>query len=140
MKLSIIIFCFNEAGTLKQLVHDTKNVLKHIATQSEIIIVNDGSTDDTKIIGDTLSVEHSDVIIIHHQQNKGIGMALQTGYAAANLDFICAVPGDGQFDVRELLQISPFDDSRYYSFYRIKTGYSVYRKTQIGRASCRERV
>jgi len=98
-------------------------------SSSEVIIVNDGSTDSTAAICEELAVRYPAIKLIHHPVNKGIGSALKSGYLIAAREYVCAIPGDGQFDINELKQITPFDNSRYYSFYRKRTNYNLYRRT-----------
>ncbi len=68
---------------------------------------------------------------MHHQRNMGIGIALRSGYEAAAKTYVCAIPGDGQFNVNELMQVKEFPLSVYFSFYRPHTNYSFYRRCLI---------
>ncbi len=102
-------------------------LLPKISDDFEIIIVNDGSTDETARECEQLLYVHSFVKLITHSKNMGIGMALRSGYSAASKEYVCAVPGDGQFNVDELRQVKPFPLNIYYSFYRPQTHYSIYR-------------
>lgn len=135
MNLSIVIFCYNEEGNLPKVIEQTLAVLPTIANAFEVIIVDDGSSDATPEIAKKSTEKFSTISYIRHPTNKGIGQALRTGYAAAKLEFVCAIPGDGQFDVNELSAIRPFGQSTYYSFYRVQTNYNFYRKslTRINR-------
>jgi glycosyltransferase involved in cell wall biosynthesis len=129
MKISIIIFCYNESDSLATLIDNSIATLKLIASSFEIIIVDDGSTDNTASIAKEYKAKYPLLIkIISHKQNLGIGMALHSGYNAAVFEYVCAIPGDGQFGINQLTIIKPFDDNVYYSFYRVKTGYNVYRR------------
>lgn len=124
MSISIIIFCYNERENIGPVIQSATEVAGQLFDTFEIIVVDDGSTDGTQQI-----VEKYDRIkYIRHAQNQGIGMALRTGYRLATCQYVCAVPGDGQFDVYELLKVKPFDFSNFYSFYRSKTDYNLYRK------------
>ena len=127
MNYSIIIFCFNEQGTLNAVFQDSLKFLNGNLIDSEIIIVNDGSTDRTIEVCNQIQSQFPSVRFIHHPQNLGIGMALRSGYNAAKNEYVCAIPGDGQFDIMELCQVKPFDEHIYYSFYRPLTNYSFYR-------------
>ncbi len=126
---SVIIFCYNEAKNLSHVINSALLFLEKNTTNHELIIVDDGSTDNTHQIIMELSQRNSKVKIIRHTENKGIGMALKTGYNAAEMEYICAIPGDGQFDINELEKVKPFNNNLYYSFYRKKTDYNLYRKS-----------
>lgn len=127
MEWSIIVFCYNEASSISLLVAEVIEVFGDISTGYEIIIVNDGSTDSTESICKGLCESHSLIKLINHSKNLGIGSALQTGYREARNKYICAVPGDGQFDIRLLKEIPAFDNKAFFSFYRLKTNYNWYR-------------
>ncbi len=129
MRISIIIFCYNERDSISKVVTDTLLYLKKISKDYEIILVDDGSTDGTKEICSEIEKNVRFVRLISHEKNLGIGMALKNGYRNVSKDYVCAVPGDGQFDLKELLLIKPFEDNMYYSFYRKKTNYTIYRKS-----------
>jgi glycosyltransferase involved in cell wall biosynthesis len=129
MEVSIIIFCYNEAQSVATVVGRTISSMaaSNIITDYEIIVVNDGSTDGTFEIIESIARSNQKVRCIHHARNMGIGMALRSGYEAASLDYVCAIPGDGQFDTAELAGIKPFDNKVFYSFFREETKYGPYR-------------
>lgn len=91
--------------------------------------MDDGSTDNSLAIAREYEKQHSTVKVIQHEHNRGIGEALYSGYAVASKDYVCAVPGDGQFDLNELTEVKPFGRSIYYAFYRQATNYSFYRSS-----------
>jgi glycosyltransferase involved in cell wall biosynthesis len=124
LNISIIIFCNNEQDNIENVIQSVKQVANSFADSYEIIVVDDGSTDATSERMKKISGIKSFV----HPVNRGIGGALRTGYAAASKEFVCAIPGDAQFDVNELLQIKPFGKHAFYSFFRPSTNYSLYRR------------
>jgi glycosyltransferase involved in cell wall biosynthesis len=128
LSFSIIIFCYNEQENISSVFDEVLSFLRSQSTDFEIIIVNDGSTDNTAVVCEQLKNTYSFVKLITHSANLGIGMALSNGYRHATKEYVCAIPGDGQFRVNELLQLKPFDASTYYSFYRTETNYNIYRK------------
>ena len=74
MKLSIVIPCFNEEKTISKVID---KILKLSEIDKEIIIINDGSTDNTRKILDDLK-NRSQIISIHnHDKNEGKGAALK---------------------------------------------------------------
>lgn len=68
----------------------------------EIIVVNDGSSDNTRAIAEKIASTHPQVRVITHPTNKGYGAALKTGIAAATKDFVFFTDADLQFDIVEL--------------------------------------
>lgn len=125
---SLIIFVYNEQDAIGNVIKSLLSVLNRLNPEkSEIIIVNDGSTDNTlKIIQD---FDDKRIRIINHTKNRGIGEALLSGYKAAQYENICAIPGDGQFNPEELIPFAEFDNNTIISFYRTqKTRYTVFRK------------
>jgi glycosyltransferase involved in cell wall biosynthesis len=98
MSISIVIPAKNEALTLAQLLPR----IKSIYGDAEIIVVDDGSTDDTKQI-----CEKNSVIHLHNQLSKGNGAAIKRGARAASGNVIVFMDGDGQhepYEIKRLLE------------------------------------
>lgn len=87
MKLSIAIPAKNEAGGLKNLL----SILRTVCTHAEIIVVNDGSTDDTNEV-----CKQHHVTVITHPYSMGNGAAIKTGARAASGDILVFMDADGQ--------------------------------------------
>lgn len=94
--LSIVIPAYNEEGNIARLVKDTLRDAKKISRDFEIIIVNDGSSDKTAIVVDSLAKKHREVRVIHHRKNEGLALAWKTGIQASRKDIILYIEGDGQ--------------------------------------------
>ena len=105
--ISVFFPCHNEAATVETLVAKTIDVLGGISTDYEIIIVDDGSTDDTGQIADRLADEFPTVKVVHHKTNLGYGAALQSGFRAAAKELVFYTDGDAQFDIAELADLTP---------------------------------
>lgn len=125
----IIIPAFNEEQTLRGVVEKTRAVLEDVANGFSILIIDDGSTDNTGQIADDLQRQDTRVQVIHHEGNKGIGVALVSGYTRADADVIGMICSDGQFDPDDLRRFAPylqdydiiasFRQDRRDSFYRM---------------------
>lgn len=83
MIVSVVLPAFNESGNLRPLVNEVDAVLRTSAPGSTIIIVNDGSTDDTGAELRELQAEVASVEVITHPVNRGFAAALKTGIARA---------------------------------------------------------
>jgi len=95
MKLSIVMPVFNERNTIKEILRRVRQVdLGDL--EREIVIVDDGSSDGTR---DILSMEEdSGTRVIFHQENRGKGAAVRTGFAAASGDLIVIQDADLEYD------------------------------------------
>ncbi len=88
--VSVVIPCYNYAGYLKETV---ASVISQIYTQWECIIVDDGSTDDTKAVANELCLKDSRIRYIH-QNNQGLSSARNTGIHAAQGEYIQLLDSD----------------------------------------------
>jgi glycosyltransferase involved in cell wall biosynthesis len=127
---SIIILCYNEEGSIKKVIEDALNILKIISVNSgQIVVVNDGSSDDShKIISD-LTKKNDHITYINHLNNKGIGKSLHAGYQNAVEENVIMIPGDNQFNLDELIPYKNLQNNSFISFYRVDNqAYSKSRK------------
>lgn len=100
--VSAVLPAYNESAAITRTVADLRAVLDRLGRPFEIIVVNDGSTDQTGTIADTLAARDSSVRVVHHPHNQGYGAALKSGFAAARLEWVFLMDADGQFDPEEL--------------------------------------
>ena len=110
MKLSVIIPVFNEAATLETLLDRIDHV--PLPMEREIIIVDDGSTDGTRALVETLKTQRG-LRACFHQKNQGKGTAIRTGLAKATGDIVLIQDGDLEYDPADYTKlIQPFVDKQ----------------------------
>jgi glycosyltransferase involved in cell wall biosynthesis len=126
ISLSVFFPCYNEQDNVERTTKRAKEVLEELKADFEIIIVNDGSADETGVRADAIAAGDSRIRVVHHPHNMGYGAALQSGIRAAKKELVFFTDGDGQFDIGEiklLLPLMPQND--------IVCGYRLDRKDPI---------
>jgi glycosyltransferase involved in cell wall biosynthesis len=94
---------YNDAPSLPGLIDKTFAVLAEHVDDYEVIVVNDGSYDNTGEVLAALRQKHGPRMrVITHEANRGYGGALRTGFSSATKDFVFYTDGDGQYDVGEI--------------------------------------
>jgi dolichol-phosphate mannosyltransferase len=121
--LSLVIPAFNEADGIATAVEEADAALGELFERYEILVVDDGSSDDTAAIVERLAVAFPAVRLLRHEGNRGYGAALRTGFEAATFERIAFTDADGQFDLSDLAKMVPLADE-----YPIVAGYRVDRK------------
>ena len=103
-QLTIVIPAFNEQESLEATVKAVVAALPDPA-RSELVIVNDGSTDQTLAVATTIAetTATATVVIVDRPTNGGMGQALASGLERATGDVITWIPGDGEYDLDEVL-------------------------------------
>jgi len=113
-KYSIIIPCFNRVDEIKELVQSLQN-LKFDRTKFEVIIIDDGSTDNTIEFLKKYQEEANYTLTFHSQKNKGPGAARNNGMEKAIGDFFifldsdCTVPDSWLFEINTALKNNSAD-------------------------------
>lgn len=92
--LSIVIPVYNEENAILQTLHHLNDVIYRKGIKYEIIIVNDGSTDNTPHI---LNNSNLNFELITFNQNRGYGAALKTGIKKSNYDIVAITDADGTY-------------------------------------------
>jgi len=105
--LTIFFPAYNDSGTIASLVIAAHRTAQHLTPNFEILIINDGSADDTAAIADELARTYPEVRAVHHVKNRGYGGALRSGFSEASKDLVFYTDGDGQYDPSELAVLWP---------------------------------
>jgi dolichol-phosphate mannosyltransferase len=121
--ISLVIPAFNEDRVIAQAIREAETALAGRFREFEVLVVNDGSTDDTTtVVGWALEqAEHTR--LISHKGNQGYGAALRTGFEAARFPLVAFTDADCQFDLTELGTLAALADE-----YPIVAGYRLDRK------------
>jgi glycosyltransferase involved in cell wall biosynthesis len=126
LSISVFFPCYNEQDNVASTTSKALDFLRQLNADYEIIIVDDGSTDNTAQIADKLASENPRIKVVHHSPNKGYGAALQSGFKAATKPLVFYTDGDGQFDIKELPLLLPMIEK-----YDIVSGYRLNRQDNL---------
>lgn len=99
-KIAILIAAYNEARHIKDVIRSCKN-----RYDLDIIIIDDGSTDETAVIIGSLKAEYKGIVLLKHEKNMGKGQALKTGFSYAlrnNYRGVITIDADGQHNPDEI--------------------------------------
>jgi glycosyltransferase involved in cell wall biosynthesis len=108
MKLSVVIPVYNEADTVIEVIRRVRNT----PYDTEIIVVNDGSTDGTRDRLERLP-DADDLRLLRHETNAGKGAALRTGFACVTGDIVIVQDADLEYDPRDFEKLlEPILDGR----------------------------
>ena len=104
--LSIVIPAYNEGANVTAVVEETHRVLAENTwvDSYEIVLVDDGSRDDTGRIMDALASDRR-VVVVHHEVNRGFGAALKTGFTRSRGRYVTLITGDGEIGVDQALNL-----------------------------------
>tara|TARA_B100001057_G_C22782890_1_gene924373 strand:- start:413 stop:1102 length:690 start_codon:yes stop_codon:yes gene_type:complete len=106
-KLSIIVPCYNEEKTILLVINEIK---QNSVGNYEVIIVDDGSTDDTKSILESINQEN--IKIVYHDQNFGKGKAIRTGIEECTGDIILIQDADMEYSPKDYpVLLRPFNEA-----------------------------
>jgi glycosyltransferase involved in cell wall biosynthesis len=102
MDLSIVIPLLNEADSLPELTEWIEQVMQREKTTYEVIYIDDGSTDNSWAVIESLRERNSNVKGIKFQRNYGKSAALQVGFTAAQGDIVVTMDADLQDSPEEI--------------------------------------
>jgi len=130
LELSVVAPVYNEAEAIEEVVRSWVRILSGVELTAEIILVNDGSTDETKNILERLSNEFPVLRVISYSPNRGYGYALKTAIQANQGKLVVTLDSDGQFDLSDFLKLYQSYRSQGLDFvtgYRMKKADSPFR-------------
>ena len=121
--ISLILPAWNEADVIANAIAEADTALAMVTADYEIIVVDDGSTDNTALIVEELAVTNERIRLVQHSPNQGYGAAIRSGFAAAANELIVFTDADCQFDLTELDRFVLLSDR-----YDVVCGYRIDRQ------------
>ncbi|MEE9224311.1 MAG: glycosyltransferase family 2 protein [Thermoplasmata archaeon] len=124
MRCSTIVLLYNEEDNVERQTIDLVQAYEDLGIEGEILLMDDGSLDDTGRICDDLSQKYPNVRTVHHARNKGRSWAIETGFECADGDVLFIMDGDCQYEPKEIPQFLK----------KIEEGYDVVSGNRFDRA------
>ena len=101
--LSLVIPAHNEAPNMTKVIRASITTLDRLAPEWEIVLVDDGSTDDTVVQARAaMGAAATRLRVISHEAKRGYGVTVADGLRAAGMGYVAFMDGDGQFDPADL--------------------------------------
>jgi len=97
--------CYNDALSIGKMVRDVRESLVDAVSDFEIIVVNDGSSDNSLQVLQELQKEIGELRIVNHEVNRGYGGALLSGFTASTKQWVFYTDGDAQYDAHEVTRL-----------------------------------
>ena len=105
--LSILVPVYNESSAILQTLSEIHQTMQKTLFPYEIIVINDGSTDDTAELLKTAV----NIRLLSHPVNKGYGFSLTKGLRHAQYHWIAIADADGTYPVQKIPEMIPFTDT-----------------------------
>jgi dolichol-phosphate mannosyltransferase len=98
--VTIVIAAKNEAGNIQSLLSAIKETFEKLNFTLPVILINDGSTDNSREILEEISPSYKFLRIIHHSRSQGLTQCLQTAILQTDTDWVYMSPADLESDIR----------------------------------------
>ncbi len=96
MELSVVLPAYNEGGGIRGVAEELARELRKVSVTFEVIVVNNGSTDNTTVVLCELQKTLPELVVVTVFPNKGFGNGILAGLAQARGRVLGWMPGDGQ--------------------------------------------
>jgi glycosyltransferase involved in cell wall biosynthesis len=112
--LTISIPAYNDSQSLIKLVEECQTLCKQLQLDFEMLIINDGSYDDTLKVAQDLANKYGNIKIVSHGKNLGFGETLKKVFMLPKTEWVLFLPGDNQFPVFNLIKFLEMKDNYDY--------------------------
>ena len=109
----MVLPAHNEEAEIGATVASCVETLSVLVPDYEVIVVNDGSTDQTAAIVEAIANTNPRVRIIHNVPQRGYGGAVHAGFEAATRERVFFMDSDRQFDINDIVALLPWADQGY---------------------------
>lgn len=127
--LSIVMPAYNEEANITEVLARCANYLRGHGLTGEIIVVNDGSKDQTGAILTQLQQQYAELVVLTNEPNRGYGYSLQRAIQASRGELVATIDSDGQFEVFDLDALRPKLEPSLAAV----TGYRIKKQDSLGR-------
>ncbi len=103
--LTVSIPAYNDAPALAAIVEDSLALTDKLGVAIEVLVIDDGSRDDTPAVCQRLAAESPRVRIRRHPQNLGFGPTIREAYLMPRTDWVVFLPGDGQIPAEQVIPL-----------------------------------
>lgn len=99
--------CYNDRGTIAELIAKTDSILSEYTDDYEIIVVDDFSSDGSRELLKECSAKYRNLKLIFHEKNMGYGRTITDGLNASEKKWFFYTDGDGQYDPEDIRKMIP---------------------------------
>ncbi|MCA9032618.1 MAG: glycosyltransferase family 2 protein, partial [Planctomycetaceae bacterium] len=131
VSFTLVIPAYNEADVITQAMTEAVESLQRLVTRFEVIIVDDGCSDETPQIVEQFAAQDSRVRLLRQPRNMGYGAALRRGFEAATTELVAFTDADCQFHLDDLRYLIELADQ-----FDVVSGYRIDRKDSSLRRFC----
>ncbi len=110
-ELSVFFPCFNEEENIEKLIRIAQEVVPTVAEKYEIVVVNDGSTDNTAVIAKKFALLDKHIRVVDQENSGGYGGAIKGGFNNIKYKWVFFTDADLQFDLNELKRFTDSVDT-----------------------------
>ncbi|MBJ7614270.1 MAG: glycosyltransferase [Candidatus Dormibacteraeota bacterium] len=109
--LSVVMPAHNEADNIEAAVDNALEAASRVAARFEVVVVDDGSTDGTPEIVESLAAVYGDAVrLVRNDSNLGYGPTVRRAWSVARMEWLLFSDSDRQFDLREVGGLVPLTD------------------------------
>lgn len=104
--VSVVIPAYNDEGTIGRLITDVDCLMQELCNDYEIVVVNDGSKDNTLSVINSMKNSVPRLRVVNHEVNQGYGYTIRELYFIGSKDLVFSLPGDYQYAPKEIIAMA----------------------------------